>query len=52
MCKTCIVMLILGLIIGGNSCGRSTEKYKVESKAMEEAKSLEKDAYKEAKNLE
>lgn len=36
MDKLCIVMLILGLMIGTNSCGRSTEKSE-KSRSIEKA---------------
>ena len=52
MNKICVVMLILGLLLVGTSCGRSNEKSEVESKIVEEVKSLEKKASGEVKKLE
>ena len=52
MNKICVVMLILGLLLVGTNCGRSNEKSEVESKVVEEVKSLEKKASGEVKKLE
>jgi len=52
MNKASAVSLILFLICGVNTCGRSTNESKVESKAKEEINSLEKGATSELKGLE
>jgi hypothetical protein len=49
---TFVIMLILFLMFGGYCCGRSNDGSKVESKAKEEVKSLEKEATGEVKELE
>lgn len=52
MRKACVVIVILLLALGGYACGRSNDESGVESKAMEEIKSLEKKASGEVKKLE
>ena len=44
MNRTCIILLILFLILGGYSCGRSSEKPKGEQKVMEKKESLAEEA--------
>ena len=52
MNKYFILLLIMGLMVAGSSCNRSTEKPKPKPTVTEEGKSLEKKAVGEAKNLE
>ncbi|KPJ86844.1 MAG: hypothetical protein AMS17_10785 [Spirochaetes bacterium DG_61] len=52
MRKTCVVIVILLLALGGYTCGRSNDESGVESKVTEEVKSLEKKASGEVKKLE
>ena len=47
MNRTCVILLILFLILGGYSCGRSSEKPKGEQKVMEKKKSLVEEAFEE-----
>ncbi len=47
MNRTCIILLILFLILGGYSCGRSSEKPKGEQKVTEKKESLVEEAFEE-----
>ena len=52
MNRICMVLLILFLVLGGYTCGRSNDESGVESKAMEEINSLAKKASGVVKKLE
>jgi len=52
MNKLCIVILILGLIVGGNSCSRSAEKSEEELNVMEREMIEEERVFEEEKKLE
>lgn len=55
MKKFWIVMLILGLVLGGSSCGRSTEKSKADystEKSEEELNLMERELIEDEKLLE
>ena len=52
MNRTGIAVVIILLLLGGYSCGRSDDKSEVESKVKKEVKALEKKASGEVKELE
>ena len=52
MNRICMVLLILFLMLGVYTCGRSNDESGVESKVMEEIKSLEKKASGVVKKIE